>query len=67
MRKKLKLLVLFVLMVWIVQGQYEFEYTKNPGFSSDSKLWNVTRFTDSTDAKSKLFTYILVYNIRPGA
>lgn len=53
MTAKLKLLILLVLMVSIVEGQFGFEYTKNTGFTSASKLWNVTRFTDTTDTKSK--------------
>ena len=67
MRTKLKLLVLFILMVSIVQGQYGFEYTKNTDFTSGSKLWSATRFTDTSETRSKFIYYALVYYIRQNA
>ena len=46
---------MLIFMVPIVLGQFEFEYTKNPDFSSPNKLWARTIFTDATDRISKLF------------
>ena len=56
MKTKIKLVVMLIFMVPIVLGQFEVEYTKNPDFTSPSKLWVVTYFTDLTDTKGKLFS-----------
>lgn len=46
---------MLIFMVPIVQGQFVIEYTKNPDFTSSSKLWGWSNYTDATNTISKLF------------